>query len=146
MPRNQTRRQTFIIAAEAAGLGCCPVSEVRDDVRSLSALLRLPRYVFPVAGLAVGWPTEEGRLSLRLPGAVTVHEERYDDADLLENVADYDRRREALERTAAASQRHVERFGVSDDYGWSENRTRQYALTMRGDFGRYVRAQGFCLD
>ena len=136
----------FVVAAESAGLGCCPVSEVRNGVRELSSLLALPHHVFPVAGLALGWPAEEGRVSQRLPNAVTVHEERYDDADLVEQVAAYDRRREAVERTPPSAQRGVDRFGTSDDYGWSENRTRQYAEPARADFGRYVRAQGFCLD
>ena len=137
---------TFVVAAESAGLGCCPVSEVRNRVRDLSDLLALPRHVFPVAGLALGWPAEDGRVSQRLPNAVTVHQDRYDDTDLLEQVAAYDRRREAVAQTPPEAQRGVDRFGVSEDYGWSENRTRQYAEPARADFGAYVRAQGFCLD
>ncbi len=40
----------------------------------------------------------------------------------------------------------VEQFGVSTDYGWSENRTRQYNVPARTDFGRYIRDQGFDLS
>jgi nitroreductase/FMN reductase [NAD(P)H] len=138
--------QTFIIAAESLGLGCCPVSQVRDHIDALSAELELPQWVFPVAGLCVGWPAGEGRISLRLPLSVTVHEDRFDDSDLMEQVADYDRRREALEQTPPDQQRMVGRFGISEDYGWSENRTRQYAVPAREDFGRYIRDQGFDLS
>jgi nitroreductase/FMN reductase [NAD(P)H] len=138
--------QTFIIAAESLGLGCCPVSQVRDHIDALSAELELPQWVFPVAGLCVGWPAAEGRISLRLPLSVTVHEDRFDDSDLMEQVADYDRRREALEQTPPDQQRMVGRFGISEDYGWSENRTRQYAVPAREDFGRYIRDQGFDLS
>ena len=46
--------QTFILAAESYGLGCCPLSELRNHVDLLSDELALPRHVFPVAGLAVG--------------------------------------------------------------------------------------------
>lgn len=138
--------QAFITAAESAGLGCCPVSEVRNRVFDLSRELQLPPHVFPVAGMAVGWPAETPDVSMRLPLAVTVHEETYDDEALLEQVADYDRRREAIDRTPDAGQLMVDRFGVSEDYGWSEQRTRQYAVPARADFGEYIRRQGFCLD
>lgn len=138
--------QTFIIAAEAVGLGCCPVSEIRDDIDALSAELELPKWVFPVAGLCVGWPADEARISLRLPPSVTVHSDRYDDSQLLDHVAEYDRRREAIDQTAPEKQRMAERFGFSPDYGWSENRTRQYSVPARRDFGRYIRHQGFGLS
>ena len=36
------------------GLGCCPISVVRNHVEKLSELLELPAGVFPVAGLTVG--------------------------------------------------------------------------------------------
>ncbi len=138
--------QTFIVAAESVGLGCCPISEIRDHIEPLSAELGLPQHVFPVAGLAVGWPRGDRRLSLRLPMSVTVHEDRYDDSGLFEIVAEYDRRREALEQTPPQRQRLIDEFGVASDYGWSENRTRQYSQPARADFGRYIRKQGFDLD
>jgi nitroreductase len=138
--------QTFVIAVESVGLGCCPVSEIRDGIDALSAELALPEYVFPVAGLCVGWPADPGRISLRLPLEVTLHEEGYDDRDLLEQVAAYDRRREAVDQTPPEQQRWIERFGIAADYGWSENRTRQYAVPARTDFGDYIGRQGFDLS
>ncbi len=138
--------QTFIVAAEAVGLGCCPVSQVRDDINGLSAELGLPKWVFPVAGLCVGWPAEETKISMRLPMRVTLHSDTYDDSEMLEHVADYDRRREDIEQTIPQNQRMVEQFGISPDYGWSENRTRQYSVPARSEFGRYIRGQGFDLS
>ena len=82
------------------GLGCCPVSEIRDDIKSLSIELELPEGVFPLAGLCVGWPDEDPGISMRLPLETTVHIDRYDDEGLLKQVADYDQRREALEQTS----------------------------------------------
>ncbi|MDC1288330.1 nitroreductase family protein, partial [Gammaproteobacteria bacterium] len=97
--------QTFIIAAESYGLGCCPVSEVRNHIQLLSDELELPPHVFPVAGLCVGWPQNQPEISVRLPMSTTVHIDRYDDANLFDDVADYDRRREQIEQTAADQQR-----------------------------------------
>jgi nitroreductase/FMN reductase [NAD(P)H] len=108
--------------------------------------LDLPKWVFPVAGLCLGWPAEESRLSLRLPLHTTIHLDRYNDNELIEQVADYDRRREAIEQTPPEQQRMVEKYGISSEYSWSENRTRQYAVPARTDFGRYIRGQGFDLS
>jgi nitroreductase len=138
--------QTFIIAAESVGLGCCPVSEIRDQIDGLSSELELPQWVFPVAGLCVGWPSCEAHINLRLPLTVTNHVDRYDDSDLFEHVASYDQRREAIDQTQPEQQRLIDRFGISADYGWSENRTRQYSVPARADFGGYIRRQGFDLS
>src|SRR5205085_7875160 len=38
---------TFIRAAEAVGLGCCPISGIRNKPNEVSRLLELPEAVFP---------------------------------------------------------------------------------------------------
>lgn len=138
--------QTFIVAAESFGLGCCPVSEIRDHIQLLSDELGLPQHVFPVAGLCVGWPQHKSSISMRLPMTTTVKIDTYDDENLFEQVSGYDIRREKIEKTLPEQQRYVEEFGVSLNYGWSENRTRQYSRPARDDFGSYIRTQGFNLS
>jgi nitroreductase/FMN reductase [NAD(P)H] len=137
--------QGFITAAEAMGLGCCPISVVRNHVEQLSELLELPAGVFPVAGLTVGYPSQSGWISMRLPPALTVHTDRYDDRDLPAQLEAYDRRREARHATPPASQRFVDRFGHSDPYGWSEDKARQYSVPERHNFGIFIRQHGFRL-
>ncbi len=135
---------TFLRAAEAVGLGCCPISVIRDHARAVADLLALPEKVVPVAGMALGWPAGEAALSPRLPLQTTVHEERFEEGDLSGEIDAYDRRRAATR--PYRSQRDVERFGAADFYGWSEDKARQYAVRQRADFGAFVRAQGFHLD
>jgi FMN reductase [NAD(P)H] len=137
--------QAFITAAEALGLGCCPISVVRNHVEKLSELLALPPGVFPVAGMCVGYPSQVGWISMRLPPTVTVHVDRYDDADLPAQLEDYDRRREARHATPKESQRFVERFGHQEPYGWSEDKARQYSVPERHNFGPHIRRHGFGL-
>ena len=137
--------QAFITAAEALGLGCCPISVVRNHVEKLAALLELPPGVFPVAGLCVGYPLQPGWISLRLPPAITVHTDRYDDHDLPAQLEAYDRRREARHATSRESQRYVERFGYTEPYGWSEDKARQYSTPERHNFGPFIRGHGFGL-
>ena len=138
--------ETFIIAAESIGLGCCPISQVRDSIDTLSAELELPSHVFPVAGLCVGWPAQVGTVSMRMPLDVTVHQNKYDDKHVFTDIDAYDTRREAVEQTEAQAQRLIDRYGTSDNYGWSEDHARQYSQPMREDFGTYIRTQGFDLS
>jgi nitroreductase len=137
--------QSFVTGAEAMGLGCCPISVVRNHVEKLSEMLALPAGVFPVAGLTVGYPSQPGWISMRLPPALTVHTDRYDDRDLAAQLDAYDRRREARHATPHASQRYVERFGHSEPYGWSEDKARQYSVPERHNFGPFIRRHGFGL-
>jgi nitroreductase len=137
--------QAFVTAAAAMGLGCCPISVVRNHVEKLSELLELPAGVFPVAGLTVGYPSQPGWISMRLPPAVTVHTDRYDDRDLPAQLEAYDRRREARHATPRDSQRYVDRYGYTEPYGWSEDKARQYSVPERHNFGPFIRRHGFGL-
>jgi nitroreductase/FMN reductase [NAD(P)H] len=131
---------SFVAAAELAGLGTCPISQIRNHPQAVSDLLGLPDWVFPVAGMCVGWPAEEGAVVPRLPLAATVHTDRFDDRDVRRLVESYDKRRRYR------TQRDPERFGTAAEYGWSEDKARQYAKPERADFGAYVRRRGFRLD
>jgi nitroreductase/FMN reductase [NAD(P)H] len=135
---------TFIAAADRVGLGSCPVSAIRNRAAEVSDLLGLPDHVFPVAGLGVGWPSFASVLSPRLGLDVTIHHDRYDESGLQEKIADYDRRRAAVQPYAA--QRYTDRFGQADDYGWSEDKVRQYSVPERADFGAFIRKKGFNPD
>ena len=135
---------TFIRAAEAVGLGCCPISAIRNRPNEVSDLLELPDWVFPVAGLTVGWPAEAGRITPRLPLDVTVHVDRFDESHVRENIEAYDRRRHHL--MPYRKQRRTKLYGEADFYGWSEDKARQYGQPERADFGAFIRGKKFRLD
>lgn len=135
---------SFIIAAEAVGLGCCPISVVRNHCPTLRDLLELPPRVVPIAGLCVGWPAEPGKLSPRLSIDARVHVDRYDAERLEAQLDEYDRRRAAVE--PATRQRDSHLWEDVPFYGWSEDKARQYAEPQRADFGAFVRSQGFNLE
>jgi nitroreductase/FMN reductase [NAD(P)H] len=136
---------TLVLAAEAAGLGCCPISVVRDHIEAVSGLLALPDGTYPLAGLCLGYPAEPGTVSMRLPPSVVVHHDRYDDSRLEEAIAAYDRRRHARQPIPPDKQRHTERYGVLERCGWTENVARQLSLPERADFRRHLESHGFAL-
>ncbi|MFO1086672.1 MAG: nitroreductase family protein [Reyranellaceae bacterium] len=135
---------TFTAAADRVGLGSCPISAIRNHAAKVSDILGLPQHVFPVAALGVGWPSFEGVMSPRLGLDVTIHRDRYDEQGLADKIAAYDKRREAVQ--PYRSQRYPEKFGESAEYGWSEDKARQYSVPERADFGAFVRGKGFKLE
>jgi nitroreductase/FMN reductase [NAD(P)H] len=138
--------QNCVTAAEALGLGCCPISHVRNHIDEVGRILELPEYVFPLAGLCVGHPVQAGWISLRLPPAVTVHTDRYDDTDFVAELDAYDRRRDARFSIPPEKQREQERFGTAAFYGWSEDKARQVAERERDTLRAYLERQGFDLS
>jgi len=116
---------TFVSAAELAGLGTCPISQVRDNIDLLQELLALPDWVVPVAGLALGYPVSKEPLSARLALSATVHTDRYD---------------------TAAAERELDAYDTRRGKPWSADKVRQYSEVMRADFGAFVRRKKFRLD
>ncbi|WP_428491451.1 nitroreductase family protein [Rhodopila sp.] len=135
----------FITAADAVGLGSCPISYVRSHIERVSPLLGLPSGVYPVAGLSVGWPVFRRPLSMRLPPSVVVHRERYDDSGLDAEIAAYDQRRTARDPVAAAALKNNDVYPPREGVGWSENAARQLSVPERFGFLAYLKTRGFDL-
>ena len=130
---------SLVTCFELAGLGTCPISAIRNKPEDVATILNLPKQVFPVAALAVGWPTSLPTASPRLPLSVTVHENTFDDSREDALAQQYDAARQY------ENQRFVEEDGLADSYGWSEDKARQYARSERKTFGQWLETHGFTL-
>ncbi len=133
----------FMAAADAVGLGTCPISYVRSHIERVSPLLGLPFGVYPVAGLTVGWPVFRRPVSMRLPPSVVVHREHYDDSALESELAGYDQRRNDRDPVAAGSLKNNDVYPPRDGVGWSENAARQLSIPERFGFSTYLKTKGF---
>lgn len=135
----------FIAAAEAIGLGTCPISYVRSHIERVTPLLSLPTGVYPVSGLSVGWPVFRRPVSMRLPPSVVVHRERYDDSAMEQDVHAYDERRRAREPVAPGSLKNNDVYPPREGVAWSENVARQLSVPERFGFAAYLKTRGFDL-
>jgi nitroreductase/FMN reductase [NAD(P)H] len=133
-------------AADALGLGTCPISYVRNHIEKLTPMLGLPEGVFPVAGLTLGWPEHRNLPSMRLPPSVVVHRGRYHAERLPAELAAYDSRRAAREPLSAGKLKNNEVHGPKDGVGWSENAARQLSVPERFGFRAYLRTRGLHID
>ena len=135
---------TFVQAAELAGLGSCPISEIRNHAARIAELLELPDWVFPIAGLTLGYPESKEPFSPRLALTATVHVDRYDPRRVDAELDAYDERR--VRDRPYRRQRQPERFGQAERYGWTEDKFRQYSEVQRADFGAFVRTKRYRLE
>jgi len=129
-----------VMAADAAGLGTCPISYVRNHLPLMREMFGLPAGVFPLAGLTLGVPAETGRVSPRLPPAAVVHRETYADADLAALLPAYDALR------PPGKPRYPEVHGPAPEgCRWSENAARQLSVPERANFRAWLAEQGINL-
>ena len=130
-----------IAAADATGLGTCPISYIRNHMEKVAPLLGLPKGVFPVAGLTLGFPAERNAVTRRLPPSVVVHRGRYRAEGEEAAIAAYDARRHR------AKPRYPEIHGPAPEgCRWSENVARQLSVPERAGFRTWLRSRGFALD
>ena len=125
-----------VMAADALGLGTCPISYVRNHLRLIEDLFALPAGVYPVAGLTLGWPEARNDPSPRLPQSVVTHRERYDDTGLAAALPPYDALR------PPGKPRYPEVHGAAPEgCRWSENAARQLSVPERANFRAWLAAK-----
>jgi FMN reductase (NADPH) len=136
--------QNAALAAESLGLGICYIGYIRNIIAETIGLLELPRLIFPITGMTVGWPAKESRPHPRLPLAAILHREKYDpNQDKV--LQQYDR---TMVETGLYRGRQVPVPGQPDaleDYGWLEHSARRVSKAERTGLCALLEKQGFGL-
>jgi nitroreductase len=92
--------QNAVIALEGLGLGSCYVGAIRNKPEEVAAELGLPSKVFPVFGLAVGYPDPAAATGIkpRLPQRAVLHHENYSAAPQSAAIVRYDEKLSEFQR------------------------------------------------
>ena len=138
--------QSTICASESLGLGVCPISMIRNIIEEVKVICKLPKGVFPIAGLAVGWPDQKSSVSIRLSQDIVIHFDRYNEKDLIQKINKYDERVFKKDPIPENKQRHVDLYGVAKKGTWSENISRQLSVPERSNFKNWLNKNGFNLE
>ena len=138
--------QSMISASESIGLGICPISMIRNIIEEVKNLCKLPKGVFPIAGLALGWPDEKSPVSIRLPQDIVTHYNTYNEKNLMDKINQYDERVFKVAPIERNKQRHIDIYGVAKKGTWSENISRQLSVAERKDFKKWLKNHGFRLE
>lgn len=69
--------QNLVLAAETLGYGTLYIGNIGDQCDAVAALLRLPRRIIPLYGIAIGVPAETPPLRPRVDTELVFHRNRY---------------------------------------------------------------------
>lgn len=126
-----------VVAAQACGLGTNCVGYLRTvDPPRVAEMLKLPKGVFLVCGLAIGVPREQPDLKPKQPASVMFHKDTYntDAGELTDELVAYD---------ALVQQYNRTRAGGTNDNDWCAHIIEYYRHVMDYRILDYLRAQGY---
>lgn len=126
-----------VVAAEAAGLGSNCVGYLRTvDPKAVAELLKLPKGVFVVCGLALGIPREHPDLKPKQPSSLVFHQNCYrqDVETMVDELEDYDATVKAYNAT---------RSGGTSTNDWVAHILDYYDHAMHYEILKYLKDQGY---
>ncbi|MCP5152611.1 MAG: NADPH-dependent oxidoreductase [Ectothiorhodospiraceae bacterium] len=126
------------LAAESLGLAGVMIGAVRNDARATAEILGLPRRVYVVFGMVLGWPADVPAQKPRMPYASMVHVERFgrhpDGATMEGALARYDR--ELAEHYRGQGR------PTADD-SWSAETAKKFSVRPRQKLREQLAGRGF---
>ncbi len=128
--------QNVVVAAESQGLGICYIGGLRNNPRQVSDLLALPKGVYPVFGLCLGYPDQNPEVKPRLPLDVILKQEVYSEEGDAGIIAAYDEHVREYYRT---------RTGGGHGISWSEQVASLLSEKARPHMRDFLAEQGFTM-
>lgn len=129
-----------VAAAQACGLGTNCIGYLRTvDPAKVAEMLKLPKGVFVVCGLAIGVPREQPDLKPKQPRKTVFHSNHYrtDDESLTDELAAYD---------AEVQQYNLTRAGGTTRNDWCAHVIDYYRHAMDYRILDYLKAQGYDIE
>ena len=126
--------QRLVTAAESVGLGICYIGGIRNNPVLVTELLELPRGVYPVFGLCLGYPDQDPETKPRLPISVILKQEVYNEIGDRDMIAKYDE---------LISEYYKARTGGGHGISWTEQVADLLSEKSRPHMKKYLAAQGF---
>ncbi|SDN95090.1 oxygen-insensitive NADPH nitroreductase [Vreelandella arcis] len=126
--------QNVVIAAESEGLGICYIGGIRNNPQAVSELLELPKHVYPVFGMCIGYPAHEPDIKPRLPVDAVLKVDSYRDDET--QVAAFDSTMHAY---------YQSRKGGNKDANWSQNLTPLFNQKLRPHMRDFLIEKGFTM-
>lgn len=129
-----------VVAAQACGLGTNCIGYLRTvDPAKVAEMLKLPRGVFVVCGLAIGVPREQPDLKPKQPVETVFHSNHYrtDDRELTDELAAYD---------TEVQQYNLTRAGGTSTNDWCAHVIDYYRHAMDYRILDYLKAQGYDIE
>ncbi len=126
--------QNVAIAAESEGLGLCYIGGIRNNPEQISELLKLPKHVYPVFGMCIGYPDQDPEVKPRLPLSTVLKQDVYTEENDEAIVEQYDQ---------TMSDYYQQRTGGNKDSNWSKGMAPMFSGKLRPHMREFLIKQGF---
>ena len=122
------------LAADSLGIKGLMIGAVRNRPLDVGKLLGMPRRVYPVFGMCLGWPAEAPKQKPRMDHGTVVHYERYRTEGLDAALDAYD----------AALAQHYDSIGKKTTRdSWTHDIDEKFAAPRRDKLRQYLKEMGF---
>jgi len=126
--------ENAFLTAKSYDLGGVMVGAVRKKAEQLSELLKLPRYVIPLVGMALGYPDEDPQQKPRFPLSGVAHNEFYSIDNAVSALEEYEDITEVY---------YAERTNGERSEGWSKTISNYFDKKRRPDIKDFIIRQGY---
>jgi nitroreductase len=122
------------VAADSLGIKGLMIGAVRNKPLDVGKLLGMPRRVYPVFGMCLGWPAEAPKQKPRMDYAMVVHHERYSTERLEAGLDAYD----------AALAAHYDAVGKKTTRdSWTRDIDEKFSVPRRDKLREFLKQMGF---
>jgi nitroreductase len=122
------------LMANAYGLGGVIIGAIRNNAAELSEFLKLPKYVIPLIGMALGYPDEEPLQKPRLPLKGVAHQEFYQVDNTIAAIEEYE---------TITEEYYTERTNGERTEGWGKIISTHFLKQKRPHMKDFIIRQGF---
>lgn len=124
--------ENAIVAAESMGLGGVFIGGIRNNPDAVCELLKIPKHVYPVFGMCLGFPDEKPEQKPRLPAEMILHEDYYH-----ENQTDLEK------YNKTTSDYYQRRSAGSRDDTWTRQISDMVSKPSRPHMKEFLKKKGF---
>ncbi len=128
--------QNVLTAAQSLGIEGVYIGGIRNNIAEVSDLLELPKLVYPVFGMCLGYPAQDPETKPRLPLSVVLKTDHYQDDNDTTAISEYDEQVREYYRS---------RTNGKKETAWSEKIADMLVKEARPHMNPYLKDRGFIL-
>jgi nitroreductase len=125
--------QNVMLAAESFGLGGVYIGGLRNNIAIISEVLNLPKHVYPLFGMCIGFPAQNPQTKPRMDLSLILSENRYEALDVKKLDA-YDEE---------IKEYYIDRTRGKINHTWTEQMSEKMKTETRPFMLEYLQKQGF---
>lgn len=126
--------QNAMIAAESMGLGGVYIGGIRNNPDEICNILKIPKNVYPVFGMCLGYSNHNPGIKPRLPLDVVFKQNKYNTDGDEERIEEYDK---------LAREYYIKRTKGKRDDTWTKQMSEKMEKELRPHMKEFLKNKGF---